>query len=106
MNNTAQYFSLAKMEENAGHSASALLFYLSSFCASFNCEHPQYPYQTTAKIRNLQLRLGLSDEELMQLVHSYGPLSDQDCRELLSSAICGCPTKINVISRGGHYGTL
>lgn len=112
MNNATPYFKLARAEETAGRSASALLFYLSSFCAGFNSGQLQYPYQATAKIRTLQLRLGLSDGELLQLIHSYGPLTDQECQALLLFAIRGWLSGIHAVLSGkfklcgGNYEAL
>lgn len=87
MDNSKTYFNLAREEEKNGHFASALLFYLSSFCESFNFTDSQYPYQATEKIRKLQSHLFLSDSELLEMVRSYGRLTDQECRGLLSSCI-------------------
>ena len=36
MSNATLYFELARSEEKAGNECAALLFYLSSFCDSFN----------------------------------------------------------------------
>ncbi len=89
MINATPYFELARFEEKAGNECSALLFYLSSFCDSFNSSAPDYPYGTVAKIQMLQNRLSLPDQFLFDLMHSYGPLSDAECRELLSASING-----------------
>lgn len=101
MSNSAIYFELAKNQEAAKHQASALLMYLSSFCASFNSGEYQYPYQTTEKIRRLQHKLSLSDAELLDMVHSYGPLTDPECRLLLLCCIYGNLSGINSILSGG-----
>lgn len=89
MTNADLYFKLARFEEKAGNDCAALLFYLSSFCDSFNSDTRDYPYGTVAKIRILQNRLSLPDQFLFGLIHSYGPLSDSECRELLSDSING-----------------
>ena len=89
MCSSRQYFTSAREEELSGNYSSALLFYLSSFCAGFNSLSSQYPFQPTAKIRKLQLILGLTDSQLLSYVHSYGPLSDLDCQMLLQFSIDG-----------------
>ncbi len=94
MTSAALYFKLARSEEKAGNECAALLLYLSSFCDSFNSGTQDYPYGTVAKIRMLQNRLSLPDQFLFGLMHSYGPLSDTECRELLSDSINGDITGI------------
>lgn len=89
MTNATLYFKLARSEEKSGNECAALLFYLSSFCDNFNSGTQVYPYGTVAKIRMLQNRLSLPDQFLFGLLHSYGPLSDSDCRKLLSDSING-----------------
>ena len=42
-----------------------------------------------AKIRHLQHRLILTDLQLFGLVHSYGPLTDSECKKLLDCSIRG-----------------
>lgn len=95
MSNATLYFELARSEEKAGNECAALLFYLSSFCDSFNSGTQDYPYGTVAKIRMLQNRLSLPDQFLFGLMHSYGPLSDAECRKLLSDYINGDIAGIN-----------
>ena len=97
MTNSTLYFKLARSEEKAGNECAALLFYLSSFCESFNSSAKDYPYVTVAKIRMLQNRLSLPDQFLFDLMHSYGPLSDAECQELLSASIYGNITSVNAI---------
>ncbi len=97
MTNASLYFKLALSEEKAGNECASLLFYLSSFCESFNSDSKDYPYGTVAKIRILQNRLSLPDQFLFDLVHSYGPLSDTECQELLSASISGDIIGINAI---------
>ncbi len=104
MANAAQYFELAHAEETRGNESAALLFYLSSFCDSFNSASRDYPCGTVAKIRNLQNQLSLSDLQLLSLVHSYGPLSDAECQKLLSYSIYGCVTGIKSVLTGRAYG--
>lgn len=87
MNN--EYFKLARSEEMSGNYAAALLLYLSSFCDSCNNGTRNRSYGTVAKIRNLQNHLMLSDLQLFGLVHSYGPLTDSECRKLLDYSIRG-----------------
>ena len=89
MANAARYFELAHSEEINGNKSAALLFYLSSFCDSFNSTSGDYSCGTVAKIRSLQNRLSLSDLQLLSLVHSYGPLSDAECQKLLSYSTYG-----------------
>ena len=93
MQNTAiKYFTPARTEEMVGHDAPAILFYLASFCASLNCCDTQTLYRATAKIQRLQTRFSLSDESLVAMVRSYGPLSDEVCRiSLLQSLNGGLP---------------
>lgn len=88
------YFTLALNEEKAGNEPAALLLYLSSFCDSFN-SGDTHPYGTVAKIRMLQNRLSIPDQMLYDMLHSYGPLSDYECRQLLSYAISGNLSGIN-----------
>jgi len=97
MTNTSLYFELARSEEKAGNDCAALLFYLSSFCDSFNFGAKDYPYGTVSKIRMLQNRLSLPDQFLFSLMHSYGPLSDTDCQELLLASISGNIASMNAI---------
>ncbi len=104
MANAAQYFDLAHAEEINGNESAALLFYLSSFCDSFNSASEDYPCGAVAKIRSLQNRLSLSDLQLLSLVHSYGPLSDAECQKLLFYSIYGCVTGIKTILSGHAYG--
>lgn len=100
MTNATLYFELARSEEKAGNECAALLFYLSSFCDSFNSGTQDYPCGTVAKIRLLQNRLLLPDQLLFSLVHSYGPLSDAECQELLSDSINGNIAGINATLAG------
>ncbi|MCM1179550.1 MAG: hypothetical protein NC347_04780 [Clostridium sp.] len=88
------YFTLALNEEKAGNEPAALLLYLSSFCDSFNSGDTR-PYGTVAKIRMLQNRLSIPDQQLYYMLHSYGPLSDAECRKLLSDSINGNISGIN-----------
>jgi len=46
-------------------------------------------YGVVAKIRHLQHRLMLTDLQLFGLVHSYGPLTDSECKKLLDCSIRG-----------------
>lgn len=95
MTNATQYFKLALTEEREGSLCSALLLYLSSFCDSFNSGIREFPTGAIAKIRMLQISLGLSDVDLINLVHSYGPLTDLECRNLLTHSINGHLAGIN-----------
>lgn len=104
MTNATRYFELARSEEKVGNDCSALLLYLSSFCDSFNSGTMDYPVGATAKIRMLQFKLGLSDDELSDLVHSYGPLTDFECRTLLTYSINGYIPGIQSILSGCVYG--
>ena len=85
MNN--KYFELARNEERSGNDAAALL--LSSFCDSCNHGTRNRSYGVVAKIRHLQHRLMLTDLQLFGLVHSYGPLTDSECKKLLDCSIRG-----------------
>lgn len=98
-----QYFELAKNEEKGGNQGAALLFYLSSFCDSFN-SRAAYPYGTTEKIRRLQLSLGLSDSQLLDMVRSYGYLTDLECQQLLYHSIHGSVSGITSILSGSSCG--
>lgn len=100
----AEYFNIARNEESSGNECAALLFYLSSFCDSFNTGVKKYPYGTIAKIQNLQTALALSDQHLMELVYSYGPLSNDECQKLLYYSIHGCPAGIEAILSSRTYG--
>lgn len=105
MKNAAQYFKLARSEEIAGNESAALLLYLSSFCESFNSNTRNLLVGTVSKIRKLQTCLSLSDFQLLGLVHSYGPLTDQECQQLLYFSIYGNVSGINTIladSAGGN----
>ena len=88
------YFPLALTVEKAGNEPAALLFYLSPFCDRFNSVDT-HPYGTVAKIRMLQIRLSISDQQLYDMMHSYGSLSDAECRKLLSDSIDGNIAGIN-----------
>ena len=87
MNN--KYFELARNEEIAGNDAAALLLYLSSFCDSCNHGIRNRSYGVIAKIRCLQHRRMLTDPQLFGLVHSYGSLTDSECKKLLDCSIRG-----------------
>lgn len=87
MNN--KYFELARNEEMTGNDAAALLLYLSSFCDSCNHGIRNRSYGVIAKIRCLQHRLMLTDPQLFGLVHSYGSLTDSECKKLLDCSIRG-----------------
>ena len=87
--NATKYFALARTEEMAGHDAPAILFYLASFCTSLNCCDTQTLYRATAKIQRLQARISLSDESLVGMVRSYGPLSDEVCKISLLQSLNG-----------------
>lgn len=104
MFNSTHYFKLAHNEEMAGNECAALLLYLSSFCDSFNSGAKDFPCGTIAKIQRLQNRLSISDLQLLELVHSYGPLSDAECQELLTYSIYGCLAGIKAILSGYTYG--
>lgn len=113
MANAARYFELARSEEKTGNECAALLFYLSSFCDSLNSGIQDYPYGTVSKIRMLQIRLSLPDQFLLSLIHSYGPLSDADCKKLLSDSINGDITSIKAtltsrsdLKNGGVYANV
>lgn len=104
MVNAERYFELARTEETAGNRCAALLFYLSSFCDTFNSGATEYPCGTINKIRTLQTSLGLTDEQLLDCVRSYGPLSDIECRNLLHYSIYGCLSGIKSTLSGAAYG--
>lgn len=95
-----KYFRLARTEEKAGCDCAALLFYLSSFCDSLNSGIDKYPYGTVAKIRRLQLALSIPDQQLFDMVRSYGPLTDLECRYLLYFSIYGYVAGINAVLTG------
>ena len=84
-----KYFILARNEERSGNNAAALLVYISYFCDRCNYGFWHLSYNVVAKIRKLQIQLMLTDPELFELIHSYGPLSDYECKELLNASICG-----------------
>lgn len=104
MTNANTYFSLGRAEEVAGHDTSALLYYLSSFCASYNQNTKSHPCGAVAKIRMLQQSLGLSDAQLIDMVRSYGTLTDIECQHLLYYAIYGFLPGIHTILSGSSYG--
>lgn len=87
MNLCADYYNLAREEEKVGLLEAALIHYLSSLFSGF-CSG-KLPYQATEKIRRLQNKLLISDEQLLSCVHSYGHLSDADCRNLLAFSMAG-----------------
>ena len=91
-----KYFQLALNEEMAGCDCVALLFYISSFCDSVN-SGDKYPYGTVAKIRRLQSVLSITDRQLFDMVHSYGSLTDLECKYLLYFSITGYVSGINAI---------
>lgn len=97
MCNQTNYFNLARTEEKAGNASAALLLYLSSFCAGFNCQPSQYPYRVVEKIRRLQLLLDIPDSQLLSFVRSYGHLSDCQCQRLLLYSIGGNISGISAI---------
>ena len=101
MSNATRYFELARKEEKDGNFGSALLFYLSSFCDSFNSCADQYPYGTTAKIQQMRRKLFLTENELLAMVRSYGILTDLECRHLLYYSIHGYLPGIKAVLSGG-----
>lgn len=100
---TNYYFELARIEEKGGNNSAALLFYLSSFCDSFN-SGCAYPCGAVEKIRRLQLLFDLTDSELFNMVRSYGPLTDQECQQLLYFCIHGYLSGIKTVLTGSAYG--
>lgn len=98
-----EYFTLARNEELSGQPVSALLHYLSAFCAGFHPGMAQLPYQATAKIRKLQISLRMTDEELLSCVRSYGSLTDNECRRLLYYSIYGQLSEIRSILSGAAF---
>lgn len=87
MNLSADYFCLAREEEKSGQNEAALLHYLSSLFSALHSG--KLSYQATEKIRRLQKKLLLSDEQLLSCVSSYGDFSEADCRKLLYFSIAG-----------------
>lgn len=87
MNLSADYFRIAREEEKSDQPEAALFHYIFSLLSGL-CSG-ELPYQATEKIRRLQKRLFLSDEQLLSCVHSYGVFSDSDCRKLLRFSIAG-----------------
>lgn len=100
MNKASAYFQLAKNEERQGRHSAALLFYLSSFCEHFNSCLNKYPSGTVEKIRRLQKHAGISDHNLLSMVRSYGPLTDDECRHLLYYSIYGYLPGIDAVLHG------
>lgn len=100
MNKTSIYFQLARNEETLGRTGSALLFYLSSFCEHFNSCLDGYPSGTIEKIRRLQKHTGISDHNLLSMVRSYGPLTDDECRHLLYYSIYNYLPGIDAVLHG------
>lgn len=104
MSNAVPYFELARKEEKDGNFGSALLFYLSSFCDSFNSCNDRYPCGTVAKIQQMQRKLFLSECDLLSMVRSYGPLTDLECKYLLYFSIRGYLHGISaILSNGDAY---
>ena len=100
MTDQKTYFTLARNEEKAGNKPAALNFYLSSFCASCNLGEARQA-GTVEKIRRLQTALSIPDDQLFEMVRSYGVLSDSECRNLLFFAINGYTSGIHsVLSYG------
>lgn len=104
MSNAARYFELARNEEVAGNECAALLFYISSFCDSFNSGARNFPCGTVAKIQKLQNRLSIPELQLLELVRSYGPLSDAECQELLTYSLHGSIAGIKSTLSGCAHG--
>lgn len=104
MTDASTYFALGQAEEEAGHDPSALLYYISSFCASYNQDANSHPCGAVAKIRMLQMSLGLSDAQLFEIVRSYGSLTDIECQCLLYYAIYGFLPGIHTVLSGSAYG--
>lgn len=103
MTDAHTYFALGQFEEKAGRSSSALLYYISSFCASYNQNVNSHPCGAVAKIRMLQKSLAISDSQLLGMVRSYGVLSDAECQSLLYYAICGfLPGICTILSKLKH----
>lgn len=100
MTNPYTYFQLARNEEKAENFASALLYYLSSFCASCNFSN-YHNAGLIAKIRMLQRYFRLSDNELCVLARSYGTLTDVECQYLLYFSIYGDICGIHAVLNDG-----
>ncbi|MBR1629238.1 MAG: hypothetical protein IJ679_08255 [Lachnospiraceae bacterium] len=88
MTHPKTYFKLARSEEKSDNASAALIHYLSSFCAHYN-QCGGRPTATVSKIRKIQAAIGLSDRSLCEMARSYGPLSDEECQQLLYFAING-----------------
>lgn len=104
MSNAKRYFELARNEEGAGNECAALLFYISSFCDSFNSGARNFPCGAVAKIQKLQNRLSIPELQLMELVRSYGPLSDAECQKLLTYSLHGSISDIKTTLSGCAHG--
>ena len=85
---TQELYQLAREQETKGCYPSALLFYLSAFTSC--CNHGwNYPSGITEKISRLKSKLAISNNELLSMVLSYGPVSTEDCRLLLMYSLEG-----------------
>lgn len=100
MASASMYFRLGCMEEIVGNEASALLFYLSSFCSSYNSNFRERPSGTVRRIRSLQNSIGLTDDQLLCMVRSYGILTDLECQYLLYYSIYGFDDGIHAVIYG------
>lgn len=87
MSFSSDYFRIAREEEKNDQPEAALLHYISSLLSGF-CSG-ELSYQAANKIRRIQKRLLLSDEQLLSFVHSYADFTDSDCRELIRFSIAG-----------------
>ncbi|MBQ9437653.1 MAG: hypothetical protein IJU50_04925 [Lachnospiraceae bacterium] len=85
------YFRLARAQEKMKRHGAALLLYISSFCEGANLSGgDRFPQAgVVAKIRQMQLAIGLSDSALCSLPRSYGHLTDEECQRLLFYSLCG-----------------
>lgn len=64
-------------------------FFISPLFVTVAITAPGTAPTVVAKIRHLQHRLMLTDLQLFGLVHSYGPLTDSECKKLLDCSIRG-----------------
>ena len=106
MNMADLYFAQALSEETTADDLPALLHYLAAFCDSMNSGTPETSYRSVNKIRKLQLRIGISDRVLLDLVHSYGPLNDNECQNALAASINGDLETIHTILAKGKQNEI
>ena len=100
MNVLELYLASAQSEEACEEDAAAILHYLAAFCHSVNGGDFGRAIPLSERIRQLQLRIGIDDQELIALTYSDGLGGTDECRSVLSKLISSNSIEIDDIGKG------